>query len=232
MSSYEFPIGESTLVITAQWEPDPNILEAEMVKMANSFDDWSVPMREAREIMIQSTRRRFIEENDPSGEPWAPLSDIYWHDKVEVGGFPDQILVRTDAMRTAATSEHAWFVTQRAIFFNVDALPRSPHGNIYGMAHQTGAQTGETTFLPQRAFIGPDDQAVNEIEAVFLDHMDRTITVEWDEPLPPGPPVVVEVITTTGRVGKLSTGPSFGGPGFKMVHGPGGRFIGHTFIGE
>ena len=195
MSTYEFDMGTGEiLVVYAQWEPDPKIIEAKMIEMANAFNDWVVPMQEAKEIMIRSTRRRFSEENDPSGTPWQPLNDDYWHDKVEVGGFPDQILVRTDAMRTAATSETAWFVTQNEVLFNVTGLPGDKKGRRYGAAHQAGARTGKGALLPQRAFIGPDDQATLEIEAVFMKHLDDTVIDHWDDPLPPSEPEVVEVV--------------------------------------
>lgn len=127
--------------IVATWEPDPQILAAEIIKMADRFENWAVPMQEARQVMIESTRRRFVTETDPDKKPWPELSEDYLVDK-EKAGFPDQILVRTDAMRTYATSEDAWFVSENAIWFNAFALPRASDGFPYGSAHQAGTIEG------------------------------------------------------------------------------------------
>lgn len=244
MSTFEFPAGaglEETLVVTAQWHPDPEIMEAQIAKIANSFDDWSVPMQKIRQVMIASTRRRFLNENDPTGAPWKELSDDYWHRKVELGGYPDEILVRTDHMRENVTSEKAWIVTERELFFNVEALPINIRDSYpYGAAHQSGADTGKGAKLPQRMFIGPDNEALVEMEAIFLQHIDRIFEHYWDDPPAEEPgtggPIIpvagTTVVTTTGLTGILGTGPSMGGPGFRSVHGPGGRFIGHFFIGH
>src|SRR6266496_1378567 len=203
-----FVIGDTgEQFITAEWYPDPKVLEAEILQMANAFGDWTEPLLEARAAMIEDTRIHFESETDPYRFEWEKLDEDYWHDKVEVGGFPDHILVRTGALEKAATGEEAWFVDERSIFFNAAALPP------YGPAHQEGTReggkkaarekkltditsrkgaftsaevrqleelgTGRGLNLPQRMFIGADLDTIAEIELIFLNHLDNTVTKEW-----------------------------------------------------
>lgn len=126
--------------ITAEWHPDPEVMEAEIVSMANQFEDWSVPLQEGKQVMIESTRRRFQTETDPNDDPWQPLSDRYESIRARLGA-GDGILKLTGDLEAAATSQEAWFVSSTAIFFRPDALPKNPEDGVnYGMAHQDGTE--------------------------------------------------------------------------------------------
>jgi hypothetical protein len=198
----------------AEWFPDPEQIEAELISMANAFDDWTEPLFAARAAMIQDTRIHFESQSDPYGDKWEDLDPDYYHSKVELGGFPDQILSRTGALEKAATGEEAWFITENSIFFNVEALPKNAEdGQNYGAAHQAGTRegprrakrekallaitqrsgafsaeevkqleelgTGRGLNLPQRMFIGADLDTIEEIEGIFIDHLNNTVTRHW-----------------------------------------------------
>lgn len=253
-----FDLGDGEHFVVAEWFPDPRQIEAELVKIANNFNDWTVPLQAAKESMIESTRIHFETETDPYGDKWQALDRDYKHEKVDLGGFPDQILVREEALERAATSESAWFVDQSAIWFNAGALP------FYGPIHQEGTsegkkaktlleaenllirahRTGDTSAitseheaalnkgaqglnLPQRMFVGADIDTIAEIEAIFLQHMRRTIEVPWRTIGGGGivgPYIGEEVMTTKGMFGTFTGTPAFGGG--SLVRGESGRIIG------
>lgn len=210
--------------ITAEWHPDPEVMQAEIITMANKFEDWAAPLEEGRQVMIEATRRRFATETDPDNDPWEPLSDSYEAVRARLGG-GEGILKLTGSLEDAATSQDAWFVEEGAIFFNPDVLPRNPLDDVnYGMAHQDGTgERGRQTYptssrkkiqafdaltkavvggrelnqqqqdfynqmlvgggrgmnLPARPFIGTDEQAEEELIAIFVAHLDNTVTDEW-----------------------------------------------------
>lgn len=230
--------------IVAEWHPDPKLIEQQLLRMANEFDDWSVPLAEAREVMIEDTRQHFRSESDPDGNAWQALNEDYRASKLKAG-FPDEILVRTGTLRQAATSEQAWFIDERSIYFRESALPP------YGPLHQEGTLEAGATFfglqgsaiakiqagempseeelgtlgvsgrgknLPPRPFIGLSVEAENKIEAIFINHLWNTVEGPWDEPIEDFG------LTTTGMLGVATRVPAFGGG--TMVRGAFGRFIG------
>lgn len=246
-----FDLGDGEHFVVAEWFPDPRQIEAELVKIANNFNDWTVPLQAAKESMIESTRIHFETETDPYGDKWPDLDPDYKDTKVS-HGFPDQILVRTGELERSATSEQAWFVDQSAIWFNAGALP------YYGPMHQEGTSEGEAGSklrniienppmhggfteeelgilqqggqglnLPQRMFVGADVDTIAEIEAIFLQHMRRTVEVPWRTIGGGGiigPFVGEEVMTTKGMFGTFTGTPAFGGG--SLVRGESGRIIG------
>lgn len=164
-----FPIGDfDEQFVVAAWEPDPELIEAELIKMADAFGDWSVPLAAARQEMIEATRRNFQNESDPSGFKWPELEPNYKEEKLREG-FPDQILVRTSALRTAATSQEAWFVTEDSIVFNAEALPKTDGGENYGMALQSGSVSEERAGLFRKLANRPKGEGLSseEVNALF-----------------------------------------------------------------
>lgn len=192
--------------IYAEWHPDPEILSQEIIQIANNFEDWSVPMQDAKQLMIENTKILFEEQRDPNWIPWEPLNSDYADRKSKLG-FPDEILVRSSAMKDYATSESAWFVSEDAIFFKAEGLPKDKDGYPYGAAHQDGtiggikgqrfkkayekplaqltAQDAEILAaarglnLPQRQFIGATEGTIADIQQVFIDFIEKTIEVPW-----------------------------------------------------
>jgi hypothetical protein len=124
--------------------------------------------------------KRFENETDPFGIPWAPLSPTYAESKAAAGYPARPILSRTyhddnpDSLRSAATSESAWSVSAESVWFHTDGLPP------YWEAHESGAgprlsfkevggkqyESGEHAGLPQRRFIGLSDGARDEVLAL------------------------------------------------------------------
>ncbi len=247
-----FPIGATgEEFVVAEWVPDPEVIAAELFKLANDLEDWTEPLTEARAAMIYDTELHFETQSDPYGRQWTALEEEYLKNKL-AAGFPDEILTRSGDLRKAATSESAWMITERDIIFRTEALPFSPGGFNYGAANQAGTISGDvsnvlhklrtgqnlTTHevgialggagsgmnLPQRMFIGADEDTIAEIEAIFVNWINRKV----DEDIGRGGIIhdTPRAMTTTGLIGFLTNIPSFGGG--MIVRGTGGRFIGRT----
>lgn len=134
-----------TLII-ADWKPDPLAMEADIIKIADSFDNWAVPLQETRELLIEDTREHFKQERDPDGRKWIPLEAEYALEKQKaVGEMP--ILQREGRLYEAATSEEAWLITEDAVVFNPEVLPTNDEGHNYGAINQAGSgPSGTTTY--------------------------------------------------------------------------------------
>lgn len=210
-----FPVGDGEQFVVAEWHPDPELIEAQLIKMADAFGDWTEPLMEARAAMIYDTELHFRKEQDPYGKKWQSLNPDYADSKTKTeSNFPDSILMLSGKLKERATSGMAWFIDESSIYFRPWYLPD------YGALHQSGTQnegraaimesaisqiqsgginslSGEQlkTFveggrghnLPQRMFIGADAETIEVIEDIFVRHLDKTVTKHWDDPIVGGP---------------------------------------------
>lgn len=227
-----FPIGETgEQFVIAEWYPDPKVVEAELLKLAKDTENWIEPLTQAREAFIYDTKLHFETESDPYGRAWTSLETEYEKHKLAMG-YDGNILHKDGSLEAAATSSANWIMTEREILFNVAALP------FYGPYHQfgsidavsqaiiskirSGQQLTKEEFgtelvggsrgknLPQRMFIGADEDTIAEVEAIFLNWLDGLIDEDWHVPS--------KFI--------LTDFPAFGG-GFSL-RGASGKFVGVT----
>jgi hypothetical protein len=140
----------------------------------------------------------------------------------------------SDALFQAATSSDAFIAASQTIEFNASSLP------AYAGAHQAGATRSNsngsgTNTLPQRQFIGIDDDTADELRDWFQYWIDRQFKEVWIE-YQLGDPVTTSAGqrgTFTGIhafPGKFSTERRFLAKGFVSGHFvkgtvPGGRMI-------
>jgi len=187
-----FPIGDTGEEFgVAIWEPDPELIAQELFKLANETENWAEPLAETRAAFIYSTELHFDTQSDPYGQPWWPLDPVYLAKKVGQG-YPETILERSGDLKRAATSEDAWLIEEHALIFDSSQLP------FYGEYHQRGTDEGQRAAveryfagedvsaselesrgrgrnLPQRMFIGADEDTILEIEEIFIRWLDRLI---------------------------------------------------------
>jgi hypothetical protein len=242
-----FPLGDSGEFVVAEWVPALEKIESELFAMADSFDDWSIPLNAAREAFIYSTETYFDTEHDPYGVKWVPLSQRTARYK-ELHGYPEDILQREGKLKKAATSEGAWFISEREVIFNSAALP--PYGPIHqagtleevgaggpahGFLHKTRSGEGTLTpeeaqsditgkgaghSLPQRMFIGANEGTIAEIEEAFISYINGLTDVFIG-----GEGVVRDPIPPLMGINKLGTFPiismtKLGQPILRTPHGP------------
>jgi len=174
-----------SLQLYGDWVPghSPEDAAQVLLNVAGYLGAVQVPMEEARQIAIDDTKERFDTETAPDGEPWEDLEAGYRHYKVEVEGYPDMILQRTEILKDVAASAHAWLVIGPTLVFDPFVLPKDAGFN-YGAFHQKGG-TGTTSKaryvtgeefeggqvrlggVPARPFIGLSDAAVAKIAEAF-----------------------------------------------------------------
>jgi hypothetical protein len=183
-----------SLELYGDWVPghSPEDAAAILLNVAGYLGAVQAPLEEAKAIAMADTRERFDTETAPDGEPWEDLDAAYRHYKVEVEGYPDMILQRTELLKDVAASSHAWLVIGPTLVFDPFVLPKDDGFN-YGAFHQKGG-TGTTSKakyvtgeefeggqvrlggVPARPFIGLSDEAVAKISAAFSLWADGAIT--------------------------------------------------------
>lgn len=183
LGSFATELGGS-LELYGDWVPghSPKDAAAVLLGVAGYLEAVQVPLEEAKRIAMADTRERFDTETSPEGEPWEALDANYKHYKVEVEGYPDMILQRTEILKDVASSAHAWLVIGPTLVFDPFVLPKDDGFN-YGQFHQTGGtgsrapriakgaefEGGQVRLggVPARPFIGLSDEAVAKISAEF-----------------------------------------------------------------
>lgn len=225
-----FPVGTTgEQFVIAEWVPDPQQIERDLLAMANQFEDWTIPLTESMEAFRYSTETYFDTESDPSGVKWVPLSERTSRYK-ELHGYPPDILQRTGELKSAATGEGAWFIDERSVYFNAGALPD------YGPIHLAGTRdlseehkealtqfrtgqavtsmiedieaphgSGSGKALPRRVFIGANEGTIFEIEDAFVRYING-LADTWVG----GVGVVRDPVPPLMGVNKLGTFPIIG----------------------
>jgi phage gpG-like protein len=198
LPSFAFPVDiggafPGAINVTMEWVPDPKVIAAELIKVANYLEDMQPPLRAAKAIGQADMHEHFAGNHGPNGEAWRELDEEYKVKKASMGGDPDDPLTLTGALENAAAGESAWMVDAHDVFFNTGALPDygkmheygSGEGNV-GMAafgrasfRAIGREAGETggphasqgigrgQALPRRPFIGLSAEAEIQIFEVF-----------------------------------------------------------------
>ena len=111
------------------------------------------------ERIVAATHRRFEEQVDPEGQPWAKLDERYRKAK-ELLGYRGMILQRSGRMRS---SIHP---IVQALQLEVGTNVRAKGGFPYPVIHQLGGE-----HIPRREFLGlskEDDDAVADILTDYL----------------------------------------------------------------
>jgi phage gpG-like protein len=141
---------------TAEDFEDPNAAADAMLRLATYLEDTRVELEATKEILIRDTKNRFDTETDPDGTPWVPLNKEYLDSKL-AKGYPADILVREDTLRSAATSDEAWIVEDDTLYFDPTTLP------YYAGYQQRGTEKG----IPARPFVGVSEEGLIEITDLF-----------------------------------------------------------------
>ena len=138
-------------------------------RAADAGRDLTPLMSEIGEYLVRSTKERFNTETDPTGKPWAPLSEEYRARKKQNR---DKILT--------LSRDLAGSVAFRAARAHVDAGVRP----IYSGTHQFGAAKGSFGStskgspipwgdIPARPFLGLSDEDEREITQIVVDYLDE-----------------------------------------------------------
>ena len=128
-------------------------------------------------LLVASTQQRFIDEKDPDGDPWAPLSAVTLKRR-RLGGAGAKIL--RDTSRMAAGIQYRISQGETDIY--------SPE--IYAGTHQHGARKGQygktrrgTPIpwgdVPQRRFLGISESDQIDIEELLQRYLNASQPRSW-----------------------------------------------------
>ena len=153
---------------TIRVELDDAETRAALNRLVAAGGDLTPAMREIGEHLLNTTRQRFTDEQDPAGVPWAPLSE---HTKRRKRRNADKILTESGALRGHG-------LVYRAGRDEVEV--GSPL--IYAGTHQFGADKGAFGStgrglpipwgdIPARPFLGLSDDDEGAILRILTDHL-------------------------------------------------------------
>lgn len=188
--------GELGGEITFEWQPDPDVLSAQLLEVAGYLEDIEGPLLLSEEVLKHDIRMRFETKVDPDGNLWEPWSDNYA--RYRERNYPEGgILVRTGALRDAAID--SFEVGPAGVFYNTQGLPdywlwtqegseRSGASATRGMSQAekehmasslgvsvSSLESGGGNTLPARPFIGASFEAELEIAEIFDKWFDGAI---------------------------------------------------------
>lgn len=139
------------------WHPEPLVVADDIDLLAEQLDNMSVPLHESMIPVLGAVEQRFEDE----GPGWAEWAENY----AETAGSTNVgILWKSGDLVEGATSAGSYLVTNHEIIWTGGDAPP------YWIFHQEG-----TVKMPARPFIGLDDQAENEIVAIFAAWMDGAV---------------------------------------------------------
>ena len=164
---------------TFVWAPNPQVYANKHYTVANALDNTrAVPLQAASQEMQADIRERFDTKTDPEGNQWDEWSESYkaWF-QPEINNI-DGLMVRTGALREKASASEAMIVTNDTLFYQTEMLPS------HGLAHESGLPDREHP-LPQRAFLGFDDESTLKVFGLFSEWFDKSIQL-W--------------VTSTGKI--------------------------------
>lgn len=136
--------------------------------------DATGPLEATRGIIAAGIARRFRSQSDPDGNAWEPWSDSYAPKAIreqESGDHKGEILERSLLLRDQATSEYSFHVSADSVFFSFDGLPD------YAAVQNFGGSVGKGAVLPQRQYVGIDDDDEQRIYTIFQQWLDYGLRV-------------------------------------------------------
>jgi len=111
--------------------------------------------------LVGATKRNFLQEQDPDGNPWAKLKRPRRNSKGR-----DRILQDTGALRTSVTAKGA-----RG---NIDL--KTPTSLTWGTnLHYAKFHQDGTKHIPKREFLGIGEKLAEKMEAVAYDYIEEQI---------------------------------------------------------
>jgi len=152
-----------------EFAPSARIIGRDLSAVARGFRTYRQPLRQAVDhVMIPAIAHQFEVGGDP---PWEPHSEETIRRRERegtLGGDPQDILVESGTLFSAATRRARWqFTSDEAFFANLPANAR------YGRFHQLGEG------VPARPFVRASTEDVDAVEDIFQRWVSGHIIVNW-----------------------------------------------------
>jgi phage gpG-like protein len=156
--------------------PSTRIIGRDLSALAAGFRTYRLPLRQSVDhVMIPAIAHQFEVGGDPAWEPLAEATQERRDREGTLGGEPQDILVETGRLFSAATARARWsFTPDEAWFSNL------PSQAEYGIVHQTGGHNARTGgFIPARPFVRGSTEDVDAVEDIFQRWARGLIIVNW-----------------------------------------------------
>lgn len=160
-------------ILVLEFKPPLSVIKRDLDALGVDIRSFREPLKRCiQQVMIPSIRQNF----DSSGRPpWAPYaaSTLEFHEMLGEA-MSRGLLIRSGALRGAATTLNIWSLSQEEAKFN-----GLPGGVWYGNLHQTGGKSGKTGTMPARPFVMFQDEDGDKIVEVFAKWLDERIAKRW-----------------------------------------------------
>lgn len=148
---------------------DREIMEA-LQQLEHAAGDISPALKEIGEVLVESTKQRFVSKTGPDGEKWDDNTDVtMWAPKKNPGG-GYSIKGRNDPLvDIGSLSEEIYAQISRNNTLEVGSIME------YAAMQQFGGTKSEFPHLwgdiPARPFLGVSESDADEILAIVHDHL-------------------------------------------------------------
>lgn len=137
-------------------------------KALRQTSDLSPALKAIGEHLVESTTDRFIDQQDPSGNPWEPLSVTTFKLRAKKGISDSDILVGTGLEELSKSINYQ--VTGNDLYVGSN--------KVYAAIHQFGGETGAGSWfsgavIPARPFIGLSDDDRDEVLETLKEHLSQ-----------------------------------------------------------
>lgn len=139
---------------------DLGAAEKKLQELARRVSNLRPAFLEIREVLIESTQRRFVDQRDPDGRAWEPLREsTLASSKKRKSRFPTGILKQSGQL--AENINGSATATSLAI--------GSPE--VYSAIQQFGGPTPNGGVIPERPFLGLSEGDRSSIFSIIEDHL-------------------------------------------------------------
>lgn len=161
--------------VDVEFAPSARIIGRDLSALAAGFRTFGFPLRESVDrVMIPAIAHQFEVGGDP---PWEPLAEATIERRERegtMGGEPQDILVETGRLFSAAVARARWTFTPDEAFFS-----NMPTRAQYGVYHQLGFASTQGGFTPARPFVRGGSEDADDVEDIFQRWANGLILVNW-----------------------------------------------------
>ncbi len=158
---------------------DDDSVTGALQRLYDAAGDLAPALKNIGEYETRVTKRRFIDEKDPEGNPWKDLNTLYAKTKKGPGKLRGE---------TRSLSEIVYQVASDSVEIGTNVIYARVHNegatirpkNAAALVFSMGGQTFmvQSVKIPKRQFLGISEADKVEIEAIVRDHFEDAVGTE------------------------------------------------------
>ncbi|RRY17907.1 phage virion morphogenesis protein [Brucella anthropi] len=155
---------------------DDDDVDGALQRLYEAAGNLGPALKNIGEYESRVTRRRFIDEKDPEGNPWKDLNPLYAKTKKGPGKLRgetrslSQIVyqVASDSVEIGSNEVYARIHNEGGTI-----VPKNAAALVFSMGGQTFKVQSVT--IPRRQFLGISSADLDEIQAIVQDHFEEAV---------------------------------------------------------